>query len=257
MADLEEELLLLAENDEEGSGLGGGEEALIIPEDLGDSSSSTLIWSLDETKRMFMTERLWPSFIGAKKEVPYYASTKQQQKANAGLLPVLLWKEQEQYLVQKRAAAVVAAAAAAGAGAGAAEAERGGAAAGGGGIERRKRKHAETQDNDHQVQEGEEEEEKEEQKGEDQDDEEQPTKRARPQSYAPFGIGLGLGAAMNKIGSFFASIASSTVAAITSVARGTAFLPYSPEWYVRPYLCWSLSLLPSPLGYCLTPPTQP
>jgi len=69
---------------------------------MSDSERPTLIWSLDETKRMFKDERLWPSFVGAKKEIPYYANAKTQQKANAGLLPVLLWKEQQQFLENKK-----------------------------------------------------------------------------------------------------------------------------------------------------------
>ena len=166
----------------------------------------TLVWSLDQTKTMFKTDRLWPSFVGAKRDVPYYANAKQQQKANAGLLPVLLWREQEQYLAQKNAAP------------------------------KRKRKHSDVGEAEGQG-EGEAAQEPDTDadaaaneevggkgKSEVKDDEAPAAKRSRPQSYSPFRLGL------NRLGSFFASLASSAAAAFTSLTRGEPLPTHTPDW---------------------------
>jgi len=71
-----------------------------VPRTTRGNSSSSLIWSQDRTRTMFVTERCWPSFVGAKRDIPFHAN-KKDQKANNGLLPVLLWREQEQYLASR------------------------------------------------------------------------------------------------------------------------------------------------------------
>ena len=55
----------------------------------------TLIWKMSETRTMFKNHRLWPSFVGAKVETGAGATG---AKASMGLLPVMLWPEQEAFL---------------------------------------------------------------------------------------------------------------------------------------------------------------
>jgi hypothetical protein len=74
-----------------------------VPRTIRAKTSSSLIWSQDRTRSMFVTERCWPSFVGAKRDIPFHAN-KKDQKANNGLLPVLLWREQEQYLASRQPA---------------------------------------------------------------------------------------------------------------------------------------------------------
>ena len=66
-------------------------------------NDSTLLWKMDDTRDMVVKQRLWPSFVGAKKEVPsgvMYGNSKTKEKV-ALLLPVLLWPEQKRYLEEK------------------------------------------------------------------------------------------------------------------------------------------------------------
>ena len=54
----------------------------------------SLLWVEAETKVMFQKYRLWPSFIGAKVN---------DEKLTKGVLPVVLWKEQKNYLQNQNA----------------------------------------------------------------------------------------------------------------------------------------------------------
>ena len=61
----------------------------------------TLIWRMSQTRVMFKEHKLWPSFVGARNESATfsYALPGAKDKAGAvGLLPVLLWPEQEIFL---------------------------------------------------------------------------------------------------------------------------------------------------------------
>jgi len=60
----------------------------------------TLVWKMSQTRVMFKEYKLWPSFIGARNESAAfsYAPTSKDKVGAVGLLPVLLWPEQEALL---------------------------------------------------------------------------------------------------------------------------------------------------------------
>ena len=60
----------------------------------------TLLWKMSQTRAMFKEHKLWPSFIGARNESAAfcYAPTSKDKVGAVGLLPVLLWPEQEKFL---------------------------------------------------------------------------------------------------------------------------------------------------------------
>lgn len=64
-------------------------------------SEPTLLWKMSQTRDMFREYRLWPSFVGAKNDIAYTYTppgSSGPRGAAMGLLPVLIWPEQEQYL---------------------------------------------------------------------------------------------------------------------------------------------------------------
>eukprot|EP00605_Chrysophyceae_sp_TOSAG23-4_P000887 GSChrysophyteH1.ASY1.ANO1.978.1 assembled CDS len=58
----------------------------------------TLIWKMSQTREMFKRHRLWPSFVGAKVDTNSSHQQHGSSKAALGLLPVVIWTEQEAYL---------------------------------------------------------------------------------------------------------------------------------------------------------------
>lgn len=71
------------------------------------TAANPLVWSLETAKQLFAEDRLWPSFVGAKRDEPFYGYGKQNQKVQ-GKLPVMLWREQQRLLADKALGAVVA-----------------------------------------------------------------------------------------------------------------------------------------------------
>lgn len=61
----------------------------------------TLVWKMSQSREMFKTYRLWPSFVGARVESAVHGPAGAPNKASIGLLPVVVWPEQEAYLRQQ------------------------------------------------------------------------------------------------------------------------------------------------------------
>lgn len=64
---------------------------------------TTLLWSMAEMKDLFVAQRMWPSFVGAKEttQSSYNAHVKATNIVDDYKLPVLLWPEQKRYLDKK------------------------------------------------------------------------------------------------------------------------------------------------------------
>ncbi len=59
----------------------------------------TLLWKLEQMREMFLKHKMWPSFIGAKVELTNsHHQAHGSSKAAVGLLPIVLWPEQEALL---------------------------------------------------------------------------------------------------------------------------------------------------------------
>ena len=60
------------------------------------------LWKLSQAREMFMEHRLWPSFVGVQNTSQNNAfGSGQSTVSTVGLVPVLLWPEQETYLKEK------------------------------------------------------------------------------------------------------------------------------------------------------------
>ena len=64
---------------------------------------ATLLWRMSQMQDLFVTHRMWPSFVGAKdvKKIAYTDHGKSQNISEDYKLPVLLWPEQKRYLAGK------------------------------------------------------------------------------------------------------------------------------------------------------------
>lgn len=64
---------------------------------------ATLLWKMSQMQDLFVAQRMWPSFVGAKDttQSSYTDRGKSQSVEDEYQLPVLLWPEQKRYLADK------------------------------------------------------------------------------------------------------------------------------------------------------------
>jgi tRNA splicing endonuclease len=65
----------------------------------------SLLWNMTQMKDLFVKQRMWPSFVGAKdvQQTAYgnFSKGKADNASEDYLLPILLWPEQKRYLASK------------------------------------------------------------------------------------------------------------------------------------------------------------